>query len=391
MPDSDVFHLAVLEVPGGPDPFPSWALRGIQRADEERSLSLYGHTDLVDDADTALANYRNQKHTLKTYVLAVAGPADPYAAEGDGLPRLSPTDCGQHRPPSDVLGYGELLAPLDDNLRTAEVFVQVCARHRSRGIGTAVAGYLADAAARAGRTTQISYTAHPGAGDSSADVLVPPTGAGRIVADPSTRFAAARGFALEQIETHSQLTLPLHVDQLSTWRQRAQSVATDYEVLTWLDSTPAEWVADMAELHSRMSIDVPHGEIDLEEERWDDERVRDSDAQAILAGRTTFWAAARHHPSGRVTAYTQVQVPTRRTGFGYQQDTLVHGDHRGHRLGMLVKSANLQQLSEHRPDVQRIHTWNAGENDHMLAINAAMGFRPASYEALWQRVSDRKS
>lgn len=69
----------------------------------------------------------------------------------------------------------------------------------------------------------------------------------------------------------------------------------------------------------------------------------------------------------------------------FQYNTIVRADHRGHRLGMLVKADNLRTLVEAYPRVRRLHTWNAGENRHMLAINEAMGFEVASVEGAWQR------
>ena len=51
---------------------------------------------------------------------------------------------------------------------------------------------------------------------------------------------------------------------------------------------------------------------------------------------------------------------------------------------MLVKIANLRRLAGY-PDVQRVTTFNAAENDHMLAINVALGFRPAGWDGEWQR------
>lgn len=37
-----------------------------------------------------------------------------------------------------------------------------------------------------------------------------------------------------------------------------------------------------------------------------------------------------------------------------------------------------------QPEVGRIGTWNAEENEHMLAINTALGFRPAGGAGEWQ-------
>ena len=59
--------------------------------------------------------------------------------------------------------------------------------------------------------------------------------------------------------------------------------------------------------------------------------------------------------------------------------------HRGHRLGMLVKLSNLRRLRAEYPAVERVVTYNAAEIDHMLAINVALGFRPAGYDGEWQR------
>ena len=61
------------------------------------------------------------------------------------------------------------------------------------------------------------------------------------------------------------------------------------------------------------------------------------------------------------------------------------GPHRGHRLGMLVKAANLGGRRPGWPSVRSVLTWNASENQHMLSINIALGFRPAGYEGEWQK------
>ena len=49
-----------------------------------------------------------------------------------------------------------------------------------------------------------------------------------------------------------------------------------------------------------------------------------------------------------------------------------------------MKHANQRALLEAVPTVRRVHTWNAAENDHMLAINAALGFREAGSQGGWQ-------
>jgi hypothetical protein len=58
--------------------------------------------------------------------------------------------------------------------------------------------------------------------------------------------------------------------------------------------------------------------------------------------------------------------------------------HRGHRLGMRVKLANLEFLRRSRPKVSLINTWNAAINDHMVSINEAIGFRAVDRWREWQ-------
>jgi hypothetical protein len=53
---------------------------------------------------------------------------------------------------------------------------------------------------------------------------------------------------------------------------------------------------------------------------------------------------------------------------------------------MLVKIRNLRRFPDGHPAAQHVTIFNAAENDHMLAINIALGFRPAgSGSGRWPR------
>jgi GNAT superfamily N-acetyltransferase len=78
-------------------------------------------------------------------------------------------------------------------------------------------------------------------------------------------------------------------------------------------------------------------------------------------------------------------VPRDAPALGYQQDTLVLREHRGHGLGLALKLANHRALVAALPGVLRVRTWNAVENAHMLAVNTALGFRPSGYSREWHK------
>jgi hypothetical protein len=63
----------------------------------------------------------------------------------------------------------------------------------------------------------------------------------------------------------------------------------------------------------------------------------------------------------------------------------VVAEHRGNRLGLLIKAANLRAARQRWPTARSVLTWNAVENRHMLAINTLLGFKPAGYEGEWQK------
>jgi GNAT superfamily N-acetyltransferase len=96
-------------------------------------------------------------------------------------------------------------------------------------------------------------------------------------------------------------------------------------------------------------------------------------------------AAAEHVPSGHLVGYTMLSVPRGRHRAVDQWSTLVLREHRGHRLGMLLKVANLAHLAEVAPGHPSVITFNAEENRPMLAVNEQLGFVGIAYEGAWRK------
>jgi GNAT superfamily N-acetyltransferase len=278
--------------------------------------------------------------------------------------------------------------PLQENLQDALLRVDVLNGFTGRGIGRLMLHHLEEFAACHGRTTLQSFTEHaPGFDPDGPGILRPGTGTGGIPAGSrAVRFALAAGYTLEQVTRFSALDMPPSDAVLDALERDASAVAGDrYELLTWTDRCPDGYVDQFAVLMSRMSTDSPAGALHYDPEVWDAKRVRDTEEEWKQAGLESLVAAARHKVSGEPAAYSVLQYSALKPWAAEQEDTLVAKEHRGNRLGMLVKVLNLRRLAREHPCVERVLTFNAAENQHMLAINEALGFRPAGYDGEWQR------
>jgi GNAT superfamily N-acetyltransferase len=81
-------------------------------------------------------------------------------------------------------------------------------------------------------------------------------------------------------------------------------------------------------------------------------------------------------PDGRVVAQSTLALSLAHSRTVFQWGTFVHREHRGHRLGLATKAVNLRAVQTARDDLALVVTQNGETNDHMVAINERMGFRP---------------
>lgn len=361
----------VLEVPAvpsadHPDAWPYHGMSAVERAVESANL---GHDDLARPVRQLVSGMLHQEYTRKQRFVAVLDRPD------GGTPTAD-----------DVIGFGFLALPRTENTHTADIYVGVHPEHRRRGIGAALADRAEQIATEAGRTTFFGWSLSPREATADEDALVPATGAGRLPTDVAgVRFALGRGYGLEQVERMSRLDLPVDPEKLAAAEAEARATAgPDYRTHTWED-IPEEWYDAYAQLMTRMSTDVPQGNLDFGQETWDAERVRLYLEDRVASGQRLLTTLVEHVPSGEVAGGTSFLLQDDTPACAFQEETIALRAHRGHRLGMLVKAVNLRELAARYPRTRRVHTFNAEENTHMLGINVALGFRPSGAEASLQK------
>ena len=255
------------------------------------------------------------------------------------------------------------------------ITVLVHPEHRRHGLGTALAAHAEALAAAEGRIKLIVYAP---SGTADGERIDSPTGFGSVPAsNPEVRFLRAHGYRLEQVERASRLALPVEVS--------VPEPSPGYRLVFWQDHTPKAWLEDMALLFTRMSTDAPSAGLEEPEDVYTVERLLEFEAAQDASPRTLLVVAVEHIASGRLAAFSELRVPVEPSRAVGQGDTLVLKEHRGHRLGMLMKTANLDRLQREWPGRPSVITYNAEENRFMLDVNEAVGFVPIGYEGAWRR------
>lgn len=293
-----------------------------------------------------------------------------YANQRSGSRRFEHLAAGPPGGPMD--GVAVMEAPLRDNRHCAWVTVAVHPERRRRGAGTALVERISEEAGADGRRVL------------NAVVDVP---VDRAQDHPSVHFAERLGFERTLPGNRRQLSVPVDPARLDALREVVTGArgAADYQIATFVAPWPAETVDDHCELMRRMSTDQPSGDDQGEEEVWDRARIDEADRMVAARGCRKLVAVARHVPSGRLVAFTELLVCDEAPSESWQMDTLVHPDHRGHRLGLAVKLANLDFLTAESPTVRLIVTGNAQTNAPMIAVNDMLGFEVASVGMFWQK------
>lgn len=175
----------------------------------------------------------------------------------------------------------------------------------------------------------------------------------------------------------SEARLPVPDDLLARLADEAARSHPSYALRSWAGPVPDDLVQGWAELTSTLVTEAPTGDLTVEQEAVSVAAVREREAVLQRQGRTKYCTVALD-PEGAVVAYTDLATTVHEPGRAYQWGTLVRRADRGHRLGVAVKVANLRQLQAEQPEIERLTTYNAQSNRHMIGVNELLGFVPVA-------------
>jgi GNAT superfamily N-acetyltransferase/RimJ/RimL family protein N-acetyltransferase len=262
----------------------------------------------------------------------------------------------------DAFGWYLLTLPKRENLHSAYIKLQVHPSRRRGGLGTALLKHATQRARKAGRRLLAVESMEGSAGEA---------------------FALAVGAKRGLTEVHRVLRpASVPAGHLARLRQSAEPAATGYSLLSWDGPVPDDRLAAVATVYSAIGDAPRHAE--EQPQVWDAERARQSNVRVAAHGARHYTVAAQRDATGELAALTEVSVHPADPEYGWQEITVVARPHRGHRLGLLVKVAMMEILAEREPQLTRIITGNAEGNEHMIAINEALGYEVLNRWLSWE-------
>nr|WP_239063063.1 GNAT family N-acetyltransferase [Streptomyces sp. SID13031] len=252
-----------------------------------------------------------------------------------------------------LVGLLQFFAPTYDNTNVVWIEVEVHPDHRSRGIGSELVRYAEQVAGELGRTS---------------------FGLAGWDLPKAVAFAKRHGFEQKAVEVNRRQDIA-NLDWTTVQKLYDEAVlaSADYELVRITDVLPEEMLDDMVAITASIN-DAPKDDLDIEDDVFTPQRLRGYEESRRGHNQNLYRVIARHRTTGELAGHSVVTVERERPQIAEQADTAVSRDHRGHRLGALVKTAMLLWLREAEPAVTQLDTWNAESNDHMIAINEQLNY-----------------
>jgi GNAT superfamily N-acetyltransferase len=252
-----------------------------------------------------------------------------------------------------AVGLLVLSTPSYDNLNQVWIDVQVHPDYRGRGIGSTLVEYAERLTRELGRDT---------------------IGFGGFDLPKADAFARRHGFVQKAIEVNRRQDIDgLDWAVVQNLYDAAVAASSAYELVTVTGELPEELLDGMVAVTESIN-DAPKDDLDLEDDVYSPERLRAYEQAQLKSDRTIYRVIAREKATGELAGHTTITVERERPHIGVQNDTAVSRDHRGHRLGALLKSAMLLWMRDEEPALALIDTWNAESNNHMISINEQLNY-----------------
>ena len=253
----------------------------------------------------------------------------------------------------EAVGWYRIELPDLENRHRASGGPTVRPASRRRGTGTALLRHEVERARANGRTVLRG---------------------GALVGSAGDAFARHAGAEASMVDARRVQDLrKIQPGAVASLRATAADAAAGYTLVSWTGPTPEEHLARVAAGFNAMN-DAPHA-ADREDDIWDAQRVRDRADAAIREGCLRGYSVvAIAESTGEMAGLTQVFVDPEYPEWGHQGLTAVIRQHRGHRLGLLIKAAMIEWLATEEPKLERIATDNAATNKYMIAVNETLGY-----------------
>lgn len=282
-----------------------------------------------------------------------------YGWDGDpGQAYLARDDDGR------LVGVLSVELPTYDNTNLAWFEVEVHPDRRGRGLGGELIAYGEGLAEELGRTS---------AGLSAWDL------------PKADVFARHQGFEQKAIEVNRRQDLTvLDWDLVQRLYDDAVRAASAYELVRVTGKLPDDMIEGMVAVTASIN-DAPKDDLDIEDDEYSPERLRAYEDAQLAHDRTLYRVIAREKATGALAGHSTITVERERPHIAEQADTAVSRDHRGHRLGALVKTGMLLWMRDVEPALSQLDTWNAESNAHMIGINEQLGYQIVAKSIAYQK------
>ena len=260
--------------------------------------------------------------------------------------------------PEDAAGPVAVLVldmPSRDNLHLVWAQIFVHPDHRRVGHGSVIMNEVLRRTREAGRNTIWVGTAEDDQG--------------------ARRFVERFGFAYASHDARRRQVLT-EVDQAKLQQRwlSAEAAASSYCLERLQPPVADNVLSELVEVTAAIN-DAPMGKLTYEDEKFDPQRLRDFETAVAGRGDRGYRVIARHRTTGEIGGHTMVITHPLLPQVGLQADTAVARQHRGHRLGLLLKIDMMRWLANAEPQLRIIETWNNVDNTFMINVNEALGYR----------------